>query len=243
MYSAKKPTVLIASTTAALTFALGMACATGSPKLFFNGKVASSEVRTLNGENYVKISDMAKALGMTVVKRPDGFELTKAGGANQIDGTQQGKIGDLLFDGKWRFQVVSMETVSSYTLKSDGEPYPYDAPVDYNTPTRTITAKSGNTLLVLHCRAINGQKSTQNLWLGSKDTNTALTDTTGTSYRPVSHDVSGAPAQTKALLPGAKVEMPVVFCVPKDAQIKDLVFTLKNNNFSEKGNDVRVSLK
>ena len=63
----------------------------------------------IDGQAYVRVSDVAKALGMTVVARADGFELRKAGGANQVEGTVTGKVGDTLFDGNWRFQVLKVE--------------------------------------------------------------------------------------------------------------------------------------
>ena len=47
--------------------------------LLFNGKTASDDVREIGGTPYVKLSDMAKALGMVVVKKSGGYELIKAG--------------------------------------------------------------------------------------------------------------------------------------------------------------------
>lgn len=216
--------------------------AAGGGKLILNGKVASTDVRTVNGSPYVKLSDMAKALGMVVVKRPGGYELIKAGGAGQVEGALQGKIGDTLFDGKWRFTVLGIETADSYTLKAPGEPYPYNAPVKYNHVTRVLQPEPGHKLIVIQCRIANGQKTTQTLWIVQKDTRTALADTKGESHAPVAHDVAGAPIQTQPLLPGAKKEFPLVFSVPQGTEAKDLIFTLRNNSSSEKGTDVRISL-
>jgi hypothetical protein len=226
---------------AVLALGAGVAAARDGARLILNGKVASADVRTVNGSAYVRLSDVAKALGMVVVKRPDGYELTKAGGANQVGG-MSGKVGDTLFDGRWRFTVLSVETADTYTLKSTGEPYAYGQPVDFNAATRTLTPKPGNTLVVVRCRISNGQKSTQTLWLSQKDTHTALADAEGESYPPAGHDLDGAPIQTKPLLPGAKLEFPVVFVVPQGKKMQDLVFTLKNNDSAQKGNDVRVAL-
>src|SRR5689334_457235 len=85
--------------------------------LILNGEVASRDVRVIDGRPYVPVADVAKALGQTVVTRGGGWEITAAGGANQIQGLQ-GKIGDTLFDGRWRFQVVAVEPVDSYMLKN-----------------------------------------------------------------------------------------------------------------------------
>jgi hypothetical protein len=43
-------------------------------------------------------------------------------------------------------------------------------------------------------------------------------------------------------VPGASLTFPVLFGAPEDTELKDLIFTLKNNDFFEKGSDARVSL-
>jgi hypothetical protein len=214
--------------------------------LVMNGTTASTDVRTLNGSAYVKLSDVAKALGMVLVKRPGGYELTKAGGANQVQGVTQGKVGDVLFDGKWRFQVLSVEKPDSYTMKTPGvEPssWPRDI-IDYSSTTRILKAKPGYQLVVLNGRVTTGVKQKRTLWTASidKQNNTALTDTEGSSYTPVGYDFEGGPTQSKWLVQGAALSFPILFSVPETAVLKDLIFTLKNNQTDEKANDVRVSL-
>lgn len=221
---------------------IGALTAAQADTLTLNGKTASSDVRMVGGSPYVKLSDVAKALGMVVVRRAGGYELTKAGGANQVNGDVQGKMGDTLFDGRWRFTVLGMITADSLTFKSQGEPSDDGGATKYNSVTRTFTPSSGNRLVILTCRISNGQKTAQTFWMAHGDSNTALTDTDGQSYPPTAYDVNGAPIQTKVILPGAKVEFPLIFSIPTGAKVKDLVFTLRNNNSSEKGHDVRVSL-
>ena len=45
-----------------------------------NGQVVSQDLHSVGGGTFVRLSDMAKALGMVVVKRPGGFDLQKAAG-------------------------------------------------------------------------------------------------------------------------------------------------------------------
>ena len=62
---------------------------------------------------------------------------------------------------------------------------------------------------------------------------------------PAGYDLEGAPTQSKSLLPGAGTSVPILFSVPEATQVKDLVFTLRDNDFSSdkaKVSDVRVSL-
>lgn len=252
---------------------LSAAPAAAGDTLVIYGKTVSTDVRSLDGSAYVNLADVAKALGMTLVKGPGGYELTKgpggskvsdvaavlgallakhprgeeiqkAGGANQVQGVAQGKIGDQLFDGRWRFQVLSLETPEAYTMKVPSvEPSSYPADLlEFDRTTHVVRPKAGYKLVVLQCRMANGQKSTQAFWLARKDVNTALADTQAESHPPVAYDLEGAPAQSQPLLPGAKAEFAVLFIIPRAAQVKDLVFTLKNNDSSQKGNDVRVSL-
>ena len=226
-----------------LVFALPMGSAWADQNLVMNGKVVSTSVRTVGGSPYVKLSDVAKALSMVVSKRPGGYEITKSGGTNQVQGLQ-GKIGDLLFDGRWRFQVLSVAQPDTYTMKTPGdEPssYPADT-INFDRKTQLVSPKSGYKLVVIQCRMINGQKNKQTFWLAAKDGNNALADQQGESYAPIGYDLEGAPIQSKPLLPGAKTDFPILFSVPQNIELKDLVFTLRNNDFSQKGNDVRVSL-
>ncbi len=234
-------------TAVALLLALGtsiaMVSAAGGGKLFLNGKVASEDIRTLNGNTYVKLSDVAKALDMVVVKRADGYEIIKKGGANQIKGAVTGKVGDVLFDGKWRFQVIKMETPESYTMTTDADTYDSAGLVSLDRTTHVVRANRGKKLVVLYCRVVNGVKEKRTLWTAISDerVHTALTDNEGSSYAPVAYDFDGAPTQSKWLLPGAAMSFPVIFSVPEGTQLKDLVFTLKNNQTDDPPVDVRVS--
>lgn len=228
----------------ALLLTLNATPGTAAEKLIINGKPAPADVRVIGGSPYVKLADVAKALGMVLVKRADGsYVIARSGGANQVQGVVRGKIGDLLFDGRWRFQVVSVQTPDSYTMKTTVEPssHPLDT-IDYNRTTRVVRAKPGHKLIAVECRMTNGQKTTQTFWLAAKDVNNALADAQGQSHVPVGYDLEGAPIQSPRLLPGAKSEFTILFSVPERTELKDLVFTLRNNDFSQKGNDVRVFL-
>lgn len=239
---------LLALTT---TLALSVtAHAQANPTLILNGKTASTDVRVINGSAYVSLADVARALGMIVVKRPGGgYEITKPGGANQVGGNLQGKIGDVLFDGQWRFQVLSVQTPDAYLVKTPGLQGLFRgiSTIRNDENNRLVRAAPGFKLVVIQCRMANGQKSPQTFWLAqSSGVNNALTDTQGESYAPFGYDLEGAPTQSKTLLPGAGTSFPILFSVPDATQLKDLVFTLRNNDFSAnkpKVSDVRVLLQ
>lgn len=220
------------------------ATAQAAPNLVINGKVASSNVKTVGGRPYVSLSDLAKSMGMVVVKTKKGYEIKKAGGTYQA-GDLNGKIGDVLFDGKWRFQVLSVASPESFQMRTDASPYDHYDASTYDQKTRIFRPKAGYKLVIISVRVTNGQKTTQTLWtaISDKAMRTALTDTSGSSHAPLDYDYEGGPNVTKPILPGAGMTFPIIFSVPTDATLKDLVFTLKNNESFTKGSDARVSLR
>ncbi len=228
----------------ALTAAIGTASAAGGGKLIYNGKVASTDVRTISGSPYVKLSDMASAMGLIVVKRGDSYELTKKGGANQVDGLQ-GKIGDTLFNGEWRFTVLSTSTPESYAIKIPAVRADLrgTANITIDESTGLVRPASGYKLVVIPCRMSNGQKSSQTFWVApTMGVKTALADTEGESHPPFGFDMEGSQNQSKPLVPGASSSFTILFIVPEATQSKDLIFTLRNNGEGKISN-VRVSLK
>jgi hypothetical protein len=230
---------------AAFVGIVGVAWAAARTNLVMNGKVASSDVRVIEGSAYVKVADVAKALNMVVVRRADGYEITKAGGANAIEGVTQGKVGDVLFDGRWRLQVLSVQMADSYTMKTEADTYDSAGLSRLDRTTHVLTPKANYKLVVIQCRVSNGQTAKAQLWTAISDEkmNTALADADGSSHPPVAYDFDGAPTQTTALIPGASINFPILFSVPQDTRIKDLVFTLRTNGGSDGSyKDVRVSL-
>jgi len=230
---------------AAVVGIVSVAWAAGGMNLIMNGKAASSDVRVIDGSPYVKLSDVAKALNMIVVKRPGGYEITKAGGANQIEGVTQGKIGDVLFDGRWRLQILSMDTPDSYAMKSEADIYDSAGLSHLDGKTHVLTPKVNYKLVVIQCRVSNGQTAKAQLWTAISDDkmNTALADMDGMSHPPVAYDYQGAPTQTTALIPGASINFPIIFSVAQETRVKDLVFTLRTNGGADSSyKDVRISL-
>src|SRR5438046_353446 len=76
-------------------------------RLYVNGELASTGVIERNGISYAPIKDSAAALKLSVQRTSRGIELANQGGANQAEGIT-GKVGDMLFNGYARFQVVKV---------------------------------------------------------------------------------------------------------------------------------------
>jgi len=169
-----------------------------------------------------------------------------AGGANQVKGVTEGKVGDMLFDGHWRFQVLSVSSATpTYTLKVSNaeEDYAkYHDLADYDDASHTFTAKDGNVLITVDCVAKNGQPKMEQLDWFSDQQNTALTDNQSNSYTPIAIDMkSNGIWVTKKMLQGSSEALTFVFAVPTGTTPQDLVVTLKNWE-DHKGKDVRVHL-
>ncbi len=166
------------------------------------------------------------------------------GGANQVTG-MNGKIGEMLFDGRWRFQVQEVKEVDTYTLNVPGSEQDYSRyhSVATDDPTTHVfTPKPGNTLIAVKCLAKNGQNTVQQLDCYPPDLKTALTDLEGNSYAPIAYDMRSEGAWTsKKLLPGSSQTMTILFAVPPGTKLKDLVFALKNWS-DKKVNNLRISL-
>jgi hypothetical protein len=157
----------------------------------------------------------------------------------------KGKVGDVISDGQWRFQVVSMQTPESYAMKTDAEPYDYKNLAGFDLAKRLFTSRTGYKLLVFQCHATNAQKSPKRLWVAVSDSaniRTALSDMGGSSHVPMGYDFEGGPIQTKPLQPGETITFAVIFSLPQDAHPKELLFTLAANGEREQSKDVRISL-
>ncbi len=230
-----------------LICAVGGVCALAaawqeSKKLYLNGQVASSDLRIIDGKSYVPVTDVAKALDLTIQKRDDGYELVKGGGAGQIANSSTGKIGSEVFTGQWRFKVQSMERSKHYDVKYSTYSY-----------RRTYDPKDGFEFVVLSCQVKNGRTEKDELVLGKWDgNNTALTDSAEQTYEPTFYDVKeteGSPTGV-SFLPGSAINFVLVFEVPVGTKVKDLVFTAiryqyrgKFDQDKVKPTDIRVALE
>lgn len=210
------------------------------------GKTASTDIRIIEGRAYVPLSDMARAMhGSAVKHKGGGYEITMGGvdttipeaaavpgGANEVQGTR-GKIGQVLFNGKWRFSVLSVDHAASYDSQ-------------FLPEKRTFTP-SGDTeeLVVIRCRMKNGQNETKVAMLSPiHPHHTAIADSQGQSYAPVDYDKRGGHTdEGPTMLPGSQTDFAILFSVPKGAVLKDLVFSIQNFEESpDGGTDVRITL-
>lgn len=201
-----------------------------SSKVFVNGELASSGVIERNGVSYVPIKDIAAALKLNVQKTSRGIELTSAGGANQAEGIT-GKIGDMLFNGFARFQVVKVIRGKEYTNQFDG------------SGQKITPFPEGNDLVVVVCRIKNGTKKTVTCGLPCGG-ETGLTDTQDHSFGPRTGLSIDCPSRGQDLLPGAAVDFALTFDVPPSAELGDLVYQVQFYGAADASTKkFRVSLK
>lgn len=198
------------------------------PKLYINGSVASTDVLVRNGVTYAPIKDVAKAFGLTAVKRADGWELRKAGGANSIVGIQ-GKVGDTLFDGNFQFKVL--EVVRGPVWKKRFDP----------SGGEVTPLGEQDEVLAIVCRLKNGMKKTVTMLLpGGMNTN--VTDMEEHSWQPFTGLAVDLRSRGENLVPGSAVDFALTFSIPKTAVLKDLIYQIQVPE-NVKQTDFRVSLK
>ena len=213
--------------------------ATTALRWSLNGKVVSSNVRVIGGQAYVPLADVARAMNLKVVKTGAMYAVQPAGGATQVNGIRQGKVGEQVFSGKWSLLVESVREVEEYDEQ-------------YSNDGRKLTPKNpGDKLVVIEAWIRNGVQKSQTPVLTERMAgNTSLADTNGQSYAPIDFDArqeSGKYSSYAAatLLPAARMKFALVFSVPQETQAKALVFTFLNypGDVGGKGADVRVLLQ
>lgn len=160
-----------------------------------------------------------------------------------------GKIGDVFFDGRWRFEALSAPTkTDKYIMKIESAeerlPNPQMAYWDSIDTPRYYTPKPGYTLYTIDCLAKNGQTTVQQLDCGGPGMDTSLIDDKGQSYPVEGFDMmTNGDWTTRRLLPGSAERITVVFALPQDSAPKTLIFTLRNSGDAvSKNRDVHVAL-
>jgi hypothetical protein len=198
--------------------------------LYLNGNLASTGVIELKGTAYIPVKDVAKALNMGIVKSAKGYELSPAGGANQVQGFE-GKVSDELFNGFQRFKVVEVIRGKKYVNRFSGdkqEVTPFGAEKD---------------LVIVVCRVKNGMKEAMDLGLPGGSLS-GLTDMGEHSYQFRTGLSIDCPERGVHLLPGSACDFALTFDVPEDAVLKDLVYEISNLGGGPKGpKPFRVSLR
>ncbi len=183
-------------------------------------------------------------LNMELTEKAGRYEITKAGGAGQIGDKNSGKLGQTLFSGEWRFQVVSVETVDTYKPEFNQE--------------WVAKPKQGETLVVVHCRVKNGTMKKETIAF-ERDAeavtrhgilNNALTDANEQAFSPIATDVRPDSSYyglvSASFLPGAAIPFNMVFSVPMGTQPKSVLFSAARVNIDtidkKHVTDFRVSL-
>lgn len=203
-------------------------------RVLVDGQLASTDVRVINGKTYVPVKDIAAALHLNVVASGDSINLTRSGGANQVDGLHGTIAGPEVFTGKWRFWARSIQQVDSYTAK-------------YSSDHETFAPRNpGDTLYVVDCKIKNAQTKNQEMIMTQRQAgHTALTDDMEHSYQPLGYDAhnENGPYGGPTLLPGAAGEYAVVFSAPKGINLSSFVVTIFSQpGDNDKGTDLRITI-
>lgn len=218
-------------------FCLG-AGAANTWKLTINGHSVSTGARQIGGQTFVPIGDVARALNMKATVKGTNIVLSPAGGAQQA-GKLAGNTGEDLTSGLYGFKVVSTTRAVKYDLKY---------PSAYQRAD-TLEAPEGQEFVIVNCRLKNTTPTKQEFAFSTGDwaCNTALTDLDEQTYQPMKFDVladESAPLG-RYVLPGASLNFAIVFAVPKDTRLKDVVFSVLRygDRLEKKSTDFRVSVK
>ena len=195
--------------------------------LTINGKTVATDYLTKNGKTYVPLADVAKALNMAIAKKGDGYELTPAGGANQVQGLNGG-IGQTLSCGKFTLKVVSVYRGERYTK-------------EFNTPGEVTPMSTSEDVVAIKIRLKNATPKAVTMSPFGGDL-TALTDEGEHAYKCFTGGAMDASDRGPKLLPGSAYDFALTFSIPKSAALKDLVYQMYCYDLNE-SSTFRISLK
>jgi hypothetical protein len=174
--------------------------------LQFNDSTAPTDVVMKNGHAYIPVTAVAKLLNASVVMDGSIIKFVPLDNSRQVNG-DEGKVGEMVRLGYANFTVKSVNTGGSYHAKYGGS----DSTADAGQKIVSIEVHIQNSTLKSQiCYVLGGDK-------------TALADTMGRSYRVSAINSDFGPRGVD-LLPGAATDLVLIFNVPQDVVLKDLVY-------------------
>lgn len=220
--------------TAGLAVLAALACAARAGEarlqLFFGKSDMPSDVRMVDGNAYVKVSDVAKALGMASARNGSTFRLTQSPIVSRLPGAGA-RVGTDITAGKWQFRVTGVQQVAQYMPRYGSEKEPI-AP-----------SNAGDRLVLVQCRLRNGTGGLQEVYFDSSMSgSTALTDSQQRGYVPLAYDSRNSDYSSNKIPAGTLHDFTIIFSVPEGAGLVGLTYTLEKGGL-EKGPQFRVSLR
>jgi hypothetical protein len=234
MNSMLRVPVLLPVIALAVASATAWTMQTGS-RLMMDGAVVSTGVQIVQGRPYVLLSDVAKVLDRTLVKKGATYTLTRLGDAHQMRSltgkSLTGKLAENIRSGPWQFQVASVQQVSGYSPQ-------------YGSEKEQLTPKEANDILVvLKCRLKNTTNVMREVSFDENAAgNTALTDDHEHGYVPLAYDSRNSGYTSDKMPAGSAHDFVVIFSIPKGVNLKDLTYTVGDTG-ADKSTDFRVALK
>jgi len=145
-----------------------------------------------------------------------------------------GKVGEDLSSGQWQLRIVSVARAATYDSRMIAD------------PTTTRPEKDGDEVVAVEGTITNSGKEALTPMLSWVHPNhTALIDSHGVAYAPITFDKEGGHTDEGLLLePGAGTSFVALFSVPKGATLTALTFSLQTafDDYPDGGRDVRVEL-
>ena len=176
--------------------------------LQFNEATTQTDVVMKNGHAYVPVTAVAKLLNATVQVNGSTYKFIPLDNSRQVNGNE-GKVGEMIRLGYANITVTSVTTGSSYHPKFGGG---------------DTTAGAGQKVVSIGIHIQNSTLQTQICYVLGGD-KSALADTMGRSYTISSF--SDFESRGPTLLPGAAVDLTLLFTVAQDVELKDLVYEVE----------------
>ena len=189
-----------------------------------NGAVLTTRAKSINGEIWVPLDDIAKTQGFQIVKNTNSYDLVR--GTGGIMG-QQGKVGDTLQSGKFKLVVNKFAKVSKFTVRNKtGMDYSvWNGVADMND--QVLTAKPGFSLYYAKVTLTNSRSDAFQFDWNVIDNKSAVRDQKNGSNPWLVYDIPSPAFCSSPILPGSQISFRICFAVAKGAKPKDILLMMK----------------
>lgn len=219
---------------------------TNPQRLVRDGATLSTDVIVVRGRAYLPLADAARAMGRRAVMTGDVYTLVRVSpghsesarkaatqAVSPARSTPKNAMNMDIAGGGWVLRLLSADVTSSYVRQFGADMDPI------------AVQRKGDQLVVAHFRLTNASNATKDVYFDRfYAANTAVIDDASRGYPPLSYDSRNSEYASSRMLPGTMHEFALVFSVPADTRLSELVYSVASAgpDGADKPIDFRVAL-
>jgi hypothetical protein len=211
-----------------------------------DGETMSTDVVMMRGRAYVPLADVARAMGRRAVKSgnvytlvsdparlPESATARAAEIARPSTASSRNAMNTDIARAGWVLRLLSADVAPTYVRQFGADTEPI------------AVQRKGDHLVVARFRLTNASNFTKDVYFDrSYAANTAIIDDESHGYPPVTYDSRNSEYSSSRMLPGTVHEFALVFSVPADTRLSELVYSVASSGqtSTDKPTDFRVAL-